>query len=140
MLKMKKQKLLISLLIVAVVAILFGNVMSDATQITANSVTVTPTTTNTNTNAGSVSITANATTTNATTNNTVNTNATSINAAVSSYNNTNTNSTVNTAKNTANTSKLPYAGNGNILGAVVLAVAFVGSALYAYKKVSDYNV
>lgn len=139
MLKMKKQKLLISLLIVAVVAILFGNVMSDATQITTNSVTVTPSTTNaTNTNAGSISI--NATTTNATTKNTVNTNSTSINAAVSSYNNTNTNSTVNTAKNTANTSKLPYAGNGNILGAVVLAVAFVGSALYAYKKVSDYNV
>lgn len=139
MLKMKKQKLLISLLIVAVVAILFGNVMSDATQLTGNSVTVTPSTTNaTNTNAGSISI--NASTTNATTNNTVNTNATSINAAVSSYNNTNTNSTVNTAKNTANTSKLPYAGNGNILGAVVLAVAFVGSALYAYKKVSDYNV
>ena len=139
MLKMKKQKLLISLLIVAVVAILFGNVMSDATQITENSVTVTPSTTNaTNTNAGSISI--NATTTNATTNNKVNTNSTSINAAVSSYNNTNTNSTVNTAKNTANTSKLPYAGNGNILGAVVLAVAFVGSALYAYKKVSDYNV
>lgn len=138
MLKMKKQKLLISLLIVAVVAILFGNVMSDATQITANSVTVTPSTTNaTNTNAGSISINA---TTNATTKNTVNTNSTSINAAVSSYNNTNTNSTVNTAKNTANTSKLPYAGNGNILGAVVLAVAFVGSALYAYKKVSDYNV
>ena len=122
MLKMKKQKLLISLLIVAVVAILFGNVMSDATQITANSVTVTPSTTNaTNTNAGSISI--NATTTNATTKNTVN-----------------KNSTVNTAKNTANTSKLPYAGNGNILGAAVLAVAFVGSALYAYKKVSDYNV
>lgn len=139
MLKMKKQKLLISLLIVAVVAILFGNVMSDATQITTNSVTVTPSTTNaTNTNAGSISI--NATTTNATTNNKVNTNSSSINAAVSSYNNTNTNSTVNTAKNTANTSKLPYAGNGNILGAVVLAVAFVGSALYAYKKVSDYNV
>ena len=139
MLKMKKQKLLISLLIVAVVAILFGNVMSDATQITTNSVTVTPSTTNaTNTNAGSISI--NATTTNATTKNTVNTNSSSINAAVSSYNNTNTNSTVNTAKNTANTSKLPYAGNGNILGAVVLAVAFVGSALYAYKKVSDYNV
>ena len=138
MLKMKKQKLLISLLIVAVVAILFGNVMSDATQITANSVTVTPSTTNaTNTNAGSISINA---TTNATTKNTVNTNSTSINAAVSSYNNTNTNSTVNTAKNTANTSKLPYAGNGNILGAAVLAVAFVGSALYAYKKVSDYNV
>ena len=138
MLKMKKQKLLISLLIVAVVAILFGNVMSDATQITTNSVTVTPSTTNaTNTNAGSISINA---TTNATTKNTVNTNSTSINAAVSSYNNTNTNSTVNTAKNTANTSKLPYAGNGNILGAVVLAVAFVGSALYAYKKVSDYNV
>jgi len=139
MLKMKKQKLLISLLIVAVVAILFGNVMSDATQITTNSETVTPSTTNaTNTNAGSISI--NASKTNATTNNKVNTNSTSINAAVSSYKNTNTNSTVNTAKNTANTSKLPYAGNGNILGAVVLAVAFVGSALYAYKKVSDYNV
>lgn len=139
MLKMKKQKLLISLLIVAVVAILFGNVMSDATQITTNSITVIPSTTNaTNTNAGSISI--NASKTNATTNNKVNTNSTSINAAVSSYNNTNTNSTVNTAKNTANTSKLPYAGNGNILGAVVLAVAFVGSALYAYKKVSDYNV
>lgn len=139
MLKMKKQKLLISLLIVAVVAILFGNVMSDATQITTNSITVIPSTTNaTNTNAGSISI--NASKTNATTNNKVNTNSTSINAAVSSYKNTNTNSTVNTAKNTANTSKLPYAGNGNILGAVVLAVAFVGSALYAYKKVSDYNV
>ena len=38
----------------------------------------------------------------------------------------------------ANTTKLPYAGTNSSMIFVVLA--FAASAIYAYKKVSDYNV
>lgn len=129
MLKMKKEKMIISLVVVALLALIFGNVTSNATSLTGNSVTLNVSATN--------STTLNINTNKTNTTNT-NTNKSSINAAVSNY--ANTNSNVNTAKNTANTSKLPYAGNGNVAGAIVLAVIFVGSAVYAYKKVSDYNV
>ncbi len=129
MLKMKKEKMIISLVVVALLALIFGNVTSNATSLTGNSVTLNVSATN--------STTLNISTNKTNTTNT-NTNKSSINAAVSNY--ANTNSKVNTAKNTANTSKLPYAGNGNVAGAIVLAVIFVGSAVYAYKKVSDYNV
>lgn len=129
MLKMKKEKMIISLVVVALLVLIFGNVTSNATSLTGNSVTLNVSATN--------STTLNISTNKTNTTNT-NTNKSSINAAVSNY--ANTNSKVNTAKNTANTSKLPYAGNGNVAGAIVLAVIFVGSAVYAYKKVSDYNV
>lgn len=129
MLKMKKEKMIVSLVVVALLVLIFGNVTSNATSLTGNSVTLNVSATN--------STTLNINTNKTNTTNT-NTNKSSINAAVSNY--ANTNSKVNTAKNTANTSKLPYAGNGNVAGAIVLAVIFVGSAVYAYKKVSDYNV
>ncbi len=129
MLKMKKEKMIVSLVVVALLVLIFGNVTSNATSLTGNSVTLNVSATN--------STTLNISTNKTNTTNT-NTNKSSINAAVSNY--ANTNSKVNTAKNTANTSKLPYAGNGNVAGAIVLAVIFVGSAVYAYKKVSDYNV
>lgn len=127
--KNEKEKMIISLVVVALLALIFGNVTSNATSLTGNSVTLNVSATN--------STTLNISTNKTNTTNT-NTNKSSINAAVSNY--ANTNSKVNTAKNTANTSKLPYAGNGNVAGAIVLAVIFVGSAVYAYKKVSDYNV
>ena len=129
MLKMKKEKMIVSLVVVALLVLIFGNVTSNATSLTGNSVTLNVSATN--------STTLNISTNKTNTTNT-NTNKSSINAAVSNY--ANTNSKVNTAKNIANTSKLPYAGNGNVAGAIVLAVIFVGSAVYAYKKVSDYNV
>lgn len=131
MLKMKKEKMIISLVVVALLALIFGNATSNATSLTGNSVTLNVSATNSTT----LNISTNKTNT---TNTNTNTNKSSINAAVSNY--ANTNSKVNTAKNTANTSKLPYAGNGNVAGAIALAVIFVGSAVYAYKKVSDYNV
>lgn len=129
MLKMKKEKMIISLIVVALLALVFGNVTSNATSLTGNSLTLNVSATNSTTLNISTNKTNKANTTNVT-------NTNSVNAAVSNYANTN----VNAAKNTANTSKLPYAGNGNVAGAIVLAVIFVGSAVYAYKKVSDYNV
>ena len=36
-------------------------------------------------------------------------------------------------------SKLPYAGTGTT-SVVLIALAFAGSAVYAYKKVTDYNL
>ena len=61
---------------------------------------------------------------------------------VLSATNTNSNSTnkneSNTSTNSTKKSKLPYAGtNGTV---VFIVVALVASAVYAYKKVSDYNI
>lgn len=132
MLKMRKKKILLSLIVLAVLTVLFGSIISDATEITTNSTGTTTITANTaGTNTGSVSINAN---TNTNTN--TNTNVSAINSTVSTY----SNSSANTNANTSSTTGLPYAGAGNIMGAVVLALVFVGSAVYAYKKVTDYNV
>lgn len=66
---------------------------------------------------------------------------------VGSQNKTNSNKT-NTNTNKTNTSnynsttgsgKLPYAGTGTTSVALI-AIAFAGSAVYAYKKVTDYNL
>ena len=56
-------------------------------------------------------------------------------------NNTNTNKT-NTPTYTNNTSKsIPKAGDGNTVISVIAIVAICGvSAVYAYKKIRDYNI
>ena len=63
------------------------------------------------------------------TNNTVNNTSNTTQNNVSSYNN---------VANKANTSAgLPYTGSNSSM--VLMVVAFVGSAIYAYKKVKEYN-
>lgn len=132
MVKSRKEKFLVSLVIIALVVLVIGNVRSLATapKITAN--------TNSTGNTNALS-----------TNNATNTGATdSVSAAVNnSTKNTNSNSNSNkTANNTnktsntnsSNSSKLPYAGTNGTVVFVVIALA--ASAIYAYKKVSDYNV
>lgn len=134
---MRKKKILLSLVVLAVLTVLFGSIVSDATEITTGSGnttgTVTVTASNTpGNNTGSVTINP----TNVGANkNTTNTNTNAVNSTVSTY----SSNSSNTNSNTANTG-LPYAGAGNIMGAIVLGLVFVGSAVYAYKKVTDYNV
>ncbi len=133
---MRKKKILLSLVVLAVLTVLFGSIISDATEITTGSGnttgSVTVTASNTGNNTGSVTINP----TNVGANrNTTNTNTNAVNSTVSTY----SSNSSNTNSNTANTG-LPYAGAGNIMGAIVLGLVFVGSAVYAYKKVTDYNV
>ena len=137
--KLRKVKLLVSLIIVLVTVSVVCNVNSLAT---TPAVTVKPGNSNANsvlTNEASENTKATeeqGATRNNSTNNTRNTNTTTNNT------NTNTNGT-NTNKNESNTnstkkSKLPYAGtNGTV---VFIVVALAASAVYAYKKVSDYNI
>lgn len=137
MLKMLREKVLVSLVVVLLVAVTIGNVVSLATEPT---VTINPTTGN---NVGVTITTDNNKNTNANTNS--NTNSNSLSATVGAANtnkaNTNTNKAANTNKANTNTnkaSKLPYAGADSSL--VVVVIALAASAVYAYKKVSDYNI
>lgn len=133
MVKLRKEKILVSLIVITLIALVIGNVSSLATDLTA-----TPTN-NTNTGTTGAVITASprnntvgATTNNTSTNNTTN-------------NTTNTENNVGSAGNTSrysnnskNTGKLPYAGSNSSI--IFVVIALVASAIYAYKKVSDYNV
>lgn len=133
MLKMLREKVLVSLVVVLLVAVTIGNVVSLATEPT---VTINPTAGN---NVGVTITTDNNKNTNS------NTNTNSLSATVGATNtnkaNTNTNKAANTNKANTNTnkaSKLPYAGADSSL--VVVVIALAASAVYAYKKVSDYNI
>ena len=137
MLKMLREKVLVSLVVVLLVAVTIGNVVSLATEPT---VTINPTTGN---NVGVTITTDNNKNTNANTNSNTNTNSLSatVGAANTNKANTNTNKAANTNKANTNTnkaSKLPYAGADSSL--VVVVIALAASAVYAYKKVTDYNI
>ena len=57
---------------------------------------------------------------------------------VNSISNRNSSNYSNTNKNAANKSELPYAGEGN--SSIVFAgIALAASAVYAYKKISEYK-
>ncbi len=138
MVKLRKEKILVSLVVITLVALVFGNISSLAT-----APVITPSTSggNTENTTGAVSDGNNENT-----NANVNTSG-SISATVGASSNGAVNSTVpanneakNTNRNTNNTlsSKLPYAGSSSSV--VFIVIALVASALYAYKKVSDYNV
>lgn len=137
-------KKLLGIVSIVLLILVIGSVNSLATELSA---------TNENTGAGTVQIGAssnkstNNTNTNKSTNNTnTNKNTTAIGSnVVGSSKNTNTNKT-NTNTNASkynststNSSSLPYAGTSTT-SIVLVAIAFAGSAVYAYKKVSDYNV
>lgn len=142
MMKFKKEKILVSLVVITLITLVFGSIYSLAStpliadtntsatdENTTGAVNNQASNTNTNTNTGSSSSTA-------IVGSTVNTNTNT-----NSNTNTNTNRNTlanNTVKNTTNSSKLPYAGTNSSVIFVVIALAI--SALYAYKKISDYNV
>lgn len=146
----RKSKILLSVFAIILMIVLFGNVYSLATEgntqnTSNNPVTIKATTDNTgatNTNTNSANVGAN-------TNNSVNTNnvvnAPNITASVNNSTNNNTannasnnTSTYNNTNNTSKSSSLPYTGSDS--KTVLLIVVFAISAVYAYKKVSDYNV
>ena len=131
----REKKLIISLIVVLCLMVVF-TVSSFATSepqtITAISVGSSNNTTN---ESGAVPITisgnnntASGTTAISTGNNTVNNTANNT-SATSSYNNT---------TNTTKSSGLPYTGSS--YGIVFVIIALVISSVYAYKKVTDYNM
>lgn len=134
MLKLKKEKILVSLIAIVMIALVVGNVYSLATDGNNTGIQLTSNTTGNSTNTNKANATANtdadvsaevgATNSNSS-NNTTNTNKASNNTAK----NTNSNSA---------TSGLPYAGSNTSIIFIVIALGV--SAAYAYKKVSDYNV
>ena len=130
MLKLKKEKILVSLITILMIVLVVGNVYSLATdsntgiQLTQSNNNTANTnkasnTANTNANIGAE---VGATNTNSSKNNTSNTNKVSNNAVKNT--NTNTNSSA---------SKLPYAGSNTSI--IFIVVALGVSAVYAYKKV-----
>jgi len=137
----RKSKILLSLIAIILMVVLFGSVCSFATEPSSSSpITITATTQNTTSNNTTNNAVANNTTNTA--NNTANVStisATTNNTANNAVNNTANNvSTYNNTNSTTNTSSLPYTGTNST--AILLVVAFALSAVYAYKKVSDYNV
>ncbi len=128
---MRREKLVISLILVVMI-VLLGTVSSYAVEITAsssgtNQTTITPANT-----AGNTIRPVNAAS---------NTNNNVVNSTVNTFSN---NTVINTPKasssNTSNSSGLPYAGSGSIAGAFIVVVVLLGSSIFAYKKVSEYNV
>ena len=125
MLKLRKEKLLVSVVVVLMIALAIGNVTSLATAPQITATTNSALSSNNSTNIGATeSVTATGNNTNKS-NNTANTNKTNTN----NTNKSNTNRVGNS---------LPYAGTNGTIIFVVIALA--ASAVYAYKKVSDYNI
>ena len=87
----------------------------------------------------------NSTNTNSTNTNSANTNTTNTNSFNSNSSNTNSNRTNNTNLSNTNTgsiynsNNLPQTGIGDSIPIVVLVAVFGISAVYAYKKISDYR-
>jgi ABC-type transport system involved in multi-copper enzyme maturation permease subunit len=129
---LSSKKILVSLVVITLLVVTFGSINSLATSITAD--------VNSGNSVGTITISGNTaasgTQTNTAENNVVNNTANNTTNNVvnritnsSSYNTTNTNSVK---------SSLPYAGTNSSVIFVVIALAI--SAIYAYRKVSDYNV
>lgn len=134
MMKMKKEKLFASLVMIVLVIFMLGTVNSFATELTVSVSDEEEETTNSAANSIGATIKASNTTikTNTTTNTTTKNTTT---------NNTTANNTANKVSNYANktgSTSLPYAGTDTT---IILVVAALGiSAVYAYKKVVDYNI
>ncbi len=125
----RKSQILLSIVVIALVFVLLGNIHSLATEGGAsNPVTITATTQNTSTTDN--------------TSNTANVSGTSNISSIVSASGNSANQTANntsTYNNTTTTSSgLPYTGTNSKV--ILLVAAFGISAIYAYKKVSDYNV
>lgn len=138
MVKVMKKKILISLIAMIMVALVVGNICSLATDGTSGSGTLTLTET-----GNSIKNTANTASDNTTGNTAADVSAevgaTNTNSANTTSNNTVKNTNSSRYNNTnAVSSGLPYAGSNTSI--IFIVIALVVSAVYAYKKVSDYNV
>lgn len=133
MLKLIKEKMLVSLVLVMLAIMVFGSVNSLATVIRPTTDTNTANTAVDNTVGAAKTNTANNTNTNKA--NAISSSVSAVNntANTSKYNKTNTNTNTNKAA-----TKLPYAGSNTSM--VFVVIALTASAVYAYKKVSDYNI
>ncbi len=126
----RKSQILLSIVVIALLFVLLGNVHSLATEAgSSNTVTITATTQNTSTTDN--------------TSNTANVSGTSnissiVSASGNSANQTANNTSTYNNTTTSNSSGLPYTGTNS--KTILLVVVFGISAIYAYKKVSDYNV
>ena len=136
---MKKEKLFVSLIMVLVVILMVGTVNSFATELTV-SVDDEETEAVENKAANTIGATIKASNTAKKTNTTKNT-VTKNTANTANKVTNKVNNTANKVSNYANkteTSSLPYAGSDST---IILVVAALGiSAVYAYKKVVDYNI
>lgn len=142
-------KKLLSVISIVLLILVIGSVSSLATELNttgdgneaeSNTVQI-GSSSNTNKAKNSTNTNKTSKNTNVTADNEVETNVVGSTNSNKANTNTNTNKTSNTSQynSTTNSSKLPYAGTGTTSIALV-AIAFVGSAVYAYKKVSDYNI
>ncbi len=143
----RKSRVLLILVVGMLTMVLFGNIHTLATDTPSNNstpLTITATTAD-NTEASANNVTGNTNTNTNTNTNRASVN-TSNNSGVVSASGNNTNATNNTNNNTStynntNTTKnknLPYAGSS--YKTILLVAVFAISAVYAYKKVSDYNM
>ena len=127
---LKKEKILISLVIITLMVLVFGSISSLATELTA-----------TNATQNKITIQAassNNTAANNSTNTNTNTNSATISGTVNAVGNSTNKTNTSNYNSTTNSTKLPYAGTNSSV--VFIVIGFAASALYAYKKVSDYNV
>ena len=127
---------------VLIITILFSVCLLNSTVFATNIVTIdasnTAVTTG-NTGASSITITSQSGN-NTVKNNTVTTPVNNLVSANNAVNNAQNNiSSYNNVANKANTSAgLPYTGSSSSM--VLIVIALAGSAIYAYKKIRDYNV
>jgi LPXTG-motif cell wall-anchored protein len=124
---MKKSKMLISLILVAMLVVLFFSVNVNAAVSIKSANSANSANGVANNGVGSVSA-ANVTNVSNYANQ-----ANNVANYVGNVNNVN-------VTNTSNSSKLPKTGAADMTGVIVLGVIFVGVAAYTYKKVTDYNV
>lgn len=130
---MRKEKLLVSIVIMMLI-FMISVIPTFAASASNNVVTITANPTN-NTSTADDENTANDNSSN-----NANTNATQITPntnSASTYNNLTTPTTNST--NTTKSDELPYTGtSGHVI--IFVIIAFVASAIFAYKKVTDYNI
>ena len=131
----RKSRILLSIVAIALMFILLGNMYSLAAE--DNTVTITATNDNNTANTNNTTNTGNTVNLTANTNNTTS-NTSSIVSNNTTNNTTNNTSTYNNTNTTSNSTKSPHTGSSS--KTILLVVIFALSAVYAYKKVSDYNV
>lgn len=131
---MRKSKIVTSLILIACVVFILGTIAVYADTTTPTTITTITTNSGNNTTNNAVENTA-GNTTNNTTNNTAN-GITTIGGTNNSANTANRVSSYNSS--TTSTEDLPYTGTNYSIVFVIVALGI--SAVYAYKKVTDYNV
>ena len=120
------KKFILVIIAVMLVSLVFGNINSYAT--TVRTITANTSASNTNSNTAEETNKED----NQSPNTNTNTNTTRTITSSSDYSNTNSNKNT-----TSNSSSLPYTGTKSSV--VFVGIAFVVSAVYAYKKVSEYK-